>query len=87
MKTIKEAQENAAKIGKDIDKKFNRTSTPLVIMVDLIEEVGELAEVIRAKEFYKSEPKEDLPSELADIIYDIFNQNSPLIHEPDGGSI
>ncbi len=27
--------------------------------------------MIRAKEFYKTEPKEDLESELADIFYDL----------------
>ncbi len=54
-----------------MDRKFGRESNVLFYFVDLMEEVGELAEVIRAREFYNTEPEEDLESELADIFYDL----------------
>ena len=59
------------KLQDEIDEKFGRKSTKLFFFVDLIEEVGELAEVVRAKEFYKKEPKEHLEAEIVDIFYDL----------------
>ena len=52
-------------------RKSGRQEGVLFFFVDMMEEAGELAEVIRAKEFYKTTPKEDLESELADIFYDL----------------
>ncbi len=68
---MKEIVAKIEEIQEKIDEKFGRKSDVLFFFVDLVEEVGELAEVIRAKEFYKTEPKEDLESELADIFYDL----------------
>ena len=70
--SIRQAQKEAMQLSDAIDAKFRRESTPAMMMIDLVEEVGELAEVIRAREFYKTQPKEDLPTELADILYDIL---------------
>ena len=47
-------------VQKKIDEKFNRKSGRVFFFVDLVEEVGELAEVIRAREFMEQNQKKTL---------------------------
>ncbi len=68
---LEELVKRIGEVQEKMDERFSRESDAVFFLVDMVEEVGELAEVIRAKEFYKSEPKEDLESELADIFYDL----------------
>ncbi len=54
------------------ERKNSREQARIFYFVDLIEEVGELAEVIRAEEFYGVEPEEVLEDEIADIFYSLI---------------
>jgi NTP pyrophosphatase (non-canonical NTP hydrolase) len=70
---IKKLQEIAAEIRKSMDKKFGkRFNGPKELMVDLMEEVGELASSISRKEIRGEEPKHSIESELADVLLTIF---------------
>ena len=67
----------AQKLCCDVAEKINRKkgldwhTKPLAVLADLVEEVGEIAEFVRAKEAYHQEPKENIEDELADVFYDL----------------
>ncbi|HDT11522.1 MAG TPA: hypothetical protein ENN58_02160 [bacterium] len=68
---MKKMIEEVENLQKEIDEKFGRRSGAVFFLVDMVQEVGELAEVIRAKEFYKRPPKEVLEDEIGDIFYSL----------------
>ncbi len=68
---MKEIQRETEKIIKEFQKIEKRPWTPEVIMLDLMEEVGELANAILVKEEYKSVKREisGLRDSIADVLY------------------
>lgn len=74
MVSLKDSQEMAKAARSSFDKKFSNTfKTPQDFMVDLAEEVGELAKVISDKEIRKQNPRQgDLEGELIDVYMDIL---------------
>ncbi len=68
---MKEIQKETRNIIKKFQKIEKKPWTPEVIMLDLMEEVGELANAILVKEDYKSVKREisGLKDSMADILY------------------
>lgn len=70
---ISELQEIAAEFRKSLDKKFSEQfKGPRELMIDLMEEVGELAKSISRKEIRGEKPKHPIESEIVDVFLDIL---------------
>jgi len=78
--TLQEAQYASWKIFRKINAKLDaergRAWDPFVIVADIIEEVGEVASVVKGLERFKPaekpKTKEMLATELSDLLYGIF---------------
>lgn len=78
--TLRDAQhlcwKNFRKINDKIDPERGKSWTPFVMVTDLLEEVGELASAIKGLEGFKppdkTKTKQDLATELSDLLYMIF---------------
>ena len=79
---IGEAQTLVKRLAKEFDEKYRkvkRKSTPQLYFIDMIETLGELAGIIKVKEFwhatpefYETRPKGNLENKLVDFLYDIL---------------
>lgn len=78
--SLQDAQHVSWKIFRKIDAKLDAEGAkrwnPLVIMTDLLEEVGEVSTVVKGLEgggsSEKSQTKEMLAKELNDVLYSVF---------------
>ncbi len=78
--TLSEAQDlcwkNFRKINEKLDPAKGKSWTPFVMVTELLEEVGELAALIKGLEGFSppDEPitKEKLAAELSDVLYIVF---------------
>jgi NTP pyrophosphatase (non-canonical NTP hydrolase) len=70
---ISELQKIAADFRKSLDEKHGEQfKGPKELMIDLMEEVGELAKAISRKEIRGEKPEHSIESELVDIFLDIL---------------
>jgi NTP pyrophosphatase (non-canonical NTP hydrolase) len=70
---VSELQRIAADFRKSLDEKFGRQFRgPKELMIDLMEEVGELAKSVSRKEIRGEEPKHSIESELTDVFLDVL---------------
>ncbi len=71
MASFAEIFEDYAEIQRLFEKKNPREASRVFYVVNLLEEAGELAEVIKSEDFYGVEPEEILEEEIADIFYSL----------------
>ncbi len=72
---LKDAQKFSKEIKALLDKKSNLKWTPLALLADLQEEMGELAETIKHLEGfkpYKKIPEDNLEKELGDSLFSLL---------------
>jgi NTP pyrophosphatase (non-canonical NTP hydrolase) len=71
---LREAQESSGQLDKKFRQVRRQHWKPEVMLTDLVEEVGELANAILTREAYKSEKrnKADLADSLCDVLLAVF---------------
>jgi NTP pyrophosphatase (non-canonical NTP hydrolase) len=78
---IGEAQKLVERLAEEFEEKWKakRKGTPQLYFVDMVETLGELAGIIKVKEFwrtepefYRAKPKKEVENGLVDFLYDIL---------------
>lgn len=69
---IREAQIHANELATAFNERYDRPSTLSFYFIDLIQELGKVAEVIRTEELSSKKPEENLENRLVDLLYDVL---------------